>query len=97
MKVELTEAQVAAVVASAKAEVKTRLVDAVMACFNIQQLAAEIKNEAVKQAAQQIAKRVEEKYNTSGVIERALQSAEDRVNGKIAKILENGIKIKLES
>ena len=54
MKVELTEAQVAAVVASAKAEVKTRLVDAVMACFNIQQLAAEIKNETVKQAAQQI-------------------------------------------
>lgn len=94
MQIELSDEEIKAIKARAAKVVEAELVEQIRLLVNPSQVHAEIKNEVVRALTQNLAAKFEKKYESSEVIKRAVESAESRVNAKIARILANGITIK---
>lgn len=63
--------------------------------FSMAQMKAEIRNRLIDQAAGKVAEKVNTVLKDSDVIDRALSSAERRINDRIHKALTDGIRITL--
>lgn len=79
---------------SIKQDMRERLIKQALAQFDIKQFAREVKNEAVREASQQIAKDIRQFKDFDEIIKRATDSVEDRINNKLHKMLEKGIVVK---
>jgi hypothetical protein len=93
MQIELDNETKAAVIQQAKKQ----LLDALIAQFNVPQIAAEIRNAAVKDVAAMIASNIKSDKRIDEAVHRAIQSAEGRMHGRIKKAMEGGIKISFPS
>lgn len=71
----------------------SQAVKAVMSSLNTKQIVQEVKNSAVKEAVKMLSEEMMKQYKGSELI---IQSAEQRVNGLIAKRLENGIVVRFK-
>lgn len=96
MQVELDENMVLHIRKKAAEKAEEQLYRAIMATFNIQQLALEIKNLACDKLAKELADRYSKDAKLQSTVERALQSAEGRINVRLYKMLEEGITIKFK-
>jgi hypothetical protein len=92
MQIEIDAATVAKLRAQAEAKAVDQMVAGIMAQFDAKQIAGEVKNAAIRAASQRIAEQV--KTDSSTVIARALQSAEERARAQIAAQLTKGIIVK---
>lgn len=94
MQIELDAATVAKLTKQAQAQALQSMVEQIMGRFDAKQIVGEVKNAAIRVASQQIADEIAKGYKTSAVVERALQSAEEKVRAQIATQLSKGINVK---
>ena len=96
MQVELDAGLVAHIQKKAAEKAEQELFKQIMAKFDINQLASEVKNLAAKKLADNLAERYAKNAQLQETVNRSVQSAEARINTQIAKLLEGGIKISLK-
>lgn len=77
-------------------QAKKQLLVSIIAQFDIKQIAAEVKNSAIKEARDMFVKEIQKSPKLEEYIQRATETIENRVNKKLASLLENGIKISLK-
>lgn len=96
MQIELDAATVARIRKTAEDQAVRQLFTEIMAQFDVKQIANEVKNAAIKEAAHGFANEIRKTHKTSEVVTRALQGAEEKVRSEIQKKLTNGITVKFQ-
>lgn len=92
MQIELDEQTKREVIAQAKKQMLAEL----MAQFNVKQIAAEVRNDAINKAAQQLAKEMWKHTNAERHLHRALASVEGRLAQRVQSILAKGVVVRLD-
>lgn len=76
-----------------KARAKDQLMKQVVAFLNPGQVAAEIRNDAIKQAVQEVSAKVFRDKYLQESLSKAVNTAENRINARLHKMLSEGIKV----
>ena len=71
-----------------------QLLRQLMAEFNVRQIAAEVKNAVIQKAAKDLSQRFGATYQLNEVVDKAVKSAESRVQQKVTELLAKGVTIK---
>ena len=80
-------------IAEIKQKAIQKLISDIASQFDVKQIAAEVRNSAIKKAVSEVSDRIFTERHGCEAIDRAMQSVEHRVNAKIQKVLESGIKV----